>query len=261
MKNLIKILFLILTVSLFMSCDFINNALTYKDTTEEFVDALIKQDYDKCLTFMATENEAYKNTENDSLKLGLMSFRNLIVNNFGEELNYKFISANKTLSTVEGVSTEPNTTEVQIEFSNDKEFGVFEIVFDDNSNKILNIQTLDVKEPIPNMLIFWLFGILPICVLLFNISIIIKIKKSDLNKKWLKYLAVICFNVPAITYGAVNGFSFGLINFQILLGVSFSYMGYFSSAWTFGIPLGGLYWWWELNRKTDDIAETEIITE
>jgi hypothetical protein len=263
MNKLTKFLLLILTVSLFASCDFINNAFTYKDTTEGFVKALIEEDYEKSLTYMATEHEGFKKTNLDTLKIGLANLRQLIVNNFGAELDYKFMTANKTLSTVEGESTSPNTTKAQIEFSNDKDFGVFEIIFDDNSNKIFNIQMLDVKAPIPNMMLFWLFGILAICVPIFNIWIIRKIKKSDFNKKWLKYIAVIFLNVPAITYSAVNGFSFSLLSFQILFGISFSYMGYLSSAWSFGIPLGGLYWLWKFNKKRVDTEqmENETITE
>ena len=211
---------------------------------------------------MAIENEAFKNTNLDTLKIGLGNFQNIVVTNFGKELKYKFMTAEKTLSTVEGESTAPNTTLAQIEFSNDTDFGVFEITFDDNTNKILHIKTLDLKEKIPNMTFFWLFGILAICVPIFNIWIIRKIKKSNLNKKWLKYIAVIFLNVPAITYNAVYGLSFSLLSFQILFGISFSYMGYLSSAWTFGIPLGGLYWLWKLNKKTNDqTTENEIRTE
>jgi limonene-1,2-epoxide hydrolase len=262
MNKLTKTLLLILTVSFFTSCDFINNAFTYKDTTKGFVEALIEEDYEKSVSFMAIENEAYKNTNIDTLKLGLVNFRKIIVDNFGKELDYKFMTANKTFSTVEGESTAPNTTLAQIEFSNETEFGIFEITFADNTNKILHIKTLDLKEKIPNMIWFWLFGILAICIPIFNIWIIRKIKKSNLKKKWLKYIAVIFLNVPAITYSAVYGLSFNLLSFQILFGISFSYMGYLSSAWTFGIPLGGLYWLWKLNKKTEDeTTEKELITE
>lgn len=262
MNKLTKTFLLILTVSLFTSCDFINNAFTYKDTTQGFTDSLIAEDYEKSVSFMEIENDAFNATNLDTLKLGLVNFRKIIVDNFGKELDYTFMSANKTFSTVEGESTAPNTTLAQIEFSNDTEFGVFAITFDDNSNKIINIKTLDIKEKIPNMLWFWLFGILALCVPVFNIWIIRKIKKSNLKKKWLKYIAVIFLNVPAITYSAVYGLSFSLLSFQILLGISFSYMGFLSSTWTFGIPLGGLYWLWKLNKKKkNESTENEIIKE
>lgn len=257
MNKLRTTLLLILAISIFTSCNFINNAFTYKDTTEGFVEALITEDYEKSLTYMAMEHDGFENKNRDTFKVGLANFRQLVTTNFGTELDYRFMNATKVLSTVAGESTVPNTTKARIEFSNEEEFGVFEIIFDDDSNKIYNIQTLDIKEPIPDMMIFWLFGVIALCVPIFNIWVIRKIKKSDLQKKWLKYIAVTLLNVPAITYSAVNGLSFSLFSFQFLLGISFSYMGYLSSAWSFGIPLGGLYWLWKLNKKPVDVEQVE----
>jgi len=258
MKKLKKVLSLLIILSLLASCDFIKNSFTYKDTAEGFVESLIQEDYEKTLTFMAIEHEGFKNTNLDTLKSDLANFRKVIVNNFGKELEYKLVTASKNLSTVKGESTELNTTKAQIQFENKKEFGVFEIIFDDNSNKILNIKTLDIKEKIPNMLFFWLFGILPILVLAFNIYVMRLIRKSELKKKWLKYLGVLFFNVPAISYSAISGLSFSLLSFQIMLGLSFSYMGYLSSVWTFGIPLGGAYWLWKLNKKKNKEVGVEV---
>lgn len=245
---------IIMTVSLLSSCDFIKNTFEYKDTTKEFVETLLIEDYDKCVDYMAMEHVLAKNSNIDTMKSGLANFRELIVNNYGTNLDYSFMKSEKKFSTVEGESTPPNTTVVLVQFSNDKEFGVLKVLFDDTSRKILNINTLSVKGPIPSMTIFWLYGLIALCVPVFNIYVIRKIKKSELHKKWLKYIAVIFLNVPAFTYAAVNGFSFNLLSFQFLLGISFSYMGYLNSAWTFGLPLGGLYWFWKLKMKKLEIT-------
>ena len=254
-------LIIILAVILLTSCDFISNTFKYKDKTKEFVETLIKKDYNKCVALMAMDHEMAKNTNIDTMKFGLANFRELIVKNWGKELEYSFMNSEKKFSTLESDNTPPNTTLVLVEFDNQKEFGVLQVLFDDNSKKILNIKTLDVKAPIPSMTYFWLFGLLAICVPIFNIYIIRLIKRSDLNKKWLKYIAVIFLNVPAITYAAVNGLSFKLLNFQILLGVSFGYMGFLNSYWTFGIPLGGLYWFWKLRQRKEEAIEPEIPTD
>ena len=255
-----QIVLTILTVSLLTGCDFIKNTFTYKDKTKDFVETLLKEDYDKAIDHFAMEHEMAKNTDKEAMKKGLTDFRELVVNNFGTELNYSFMKSEKQFSTNAEENTPPNTTVALIEFSNDKEFGVFKVLFDDNSGKILNINTLDVKQPIPSMTIFWLFGLLAICILFFNIYVIRQIKRSDLKKKWLKYIAVIFLNVPAITYAAVNGLSFNLLNFQILLGISFGYMGFLNSYWTFGLPLGGLYWFWKLRQQKNEVTESEIAT-
>lgn len=256
-----KIVLTVLTVSLLTGCDFIKNTFTYKDKTKELVETLIKEDYDKAIDCFAMEHEMAKNADKEELKKGLAAFREIIVKNFGTELNYSFMKSEKKFSTIKEENTPPNTTVALIEFSNDKEFGVFNVLFDDKSGKILNINTLDVKQPIPSMTVFWLFGLLAICIPIFNIYVIRQIKRSDLKKKWLKYIAVILLNVPAITYAAVNGLSFNLLSFQILLGVSFGYMGFLNSYWAFGIPLGGLYWFWKLKQRKIKVTETEILAE
>jgi hypothetical protein len=256
--NKIRISILLLTISLLASCDFVKDSFTFKDKTKEFVETLMKKDYDKCVSQMALESEMGKNTNIDTLKLGLEEFRGLVEKNFGHNFEYSLIKSEKKRSTVESENTPPNTTLALVEFSNGKEFGVFQVLFDDNSKKIININTLDVKSPLPNMMLFWLFGILPLAVLLFNIYVIREIKKSTLSKKWLKYLTVLFFNTPTITYSAVEGLSYKIINFQFFFGISFSFEGFLGSVWTFGIPLGGIYWLWKLKQhKFDEEFNTE----
>jgi hypothetical protein len=256
-----QIVLTILTVTLLTGCDFIKNTFTYKDKTKEFVDNLLKEDYDKCVDLMAMEHEMAKSTNIDTMKMGFTNLRQLIVNNWGSELEYSFMKSEKKFSTIESDNTPPNTTLVLVEFNNQKDFGVLQILFDDNSKKILNIKTLDLRAPIPTMTLFWLFGLIAICIPIFNIYVIIQIKRSDLKKKWRKYIAVILLNTPAITYAAVKGLSFKLINLQILLGISFGYMGFLNSFWTFGIPLGGIYWFWKLRQQKNEVKDTEISTE
>lgn len=239
----------ILALALLTSCEFVKDSFTAKDKTREFVESMMKKDYDKCISQMALESEMGKNTNLDTLKLGLDQFRSLVERNFGNnKFEYLLMKSEKKRSTIKSENTPPNTTLAQIQFSNKKDFGVFQVLFDDKSKKIINIKTLDIKAPKPNMLLFWLFGIIPLAVLLFNIYVIRKIKKSTFTKKWLKYLAVLFFNVPSISYAALGGLSLKLLNFQFLFGISFSAMGYLSSVWTFGIPLGGIYWLWKLKQ-------------
>jgi len=261
MRKMKQIALTILTVLMLTSCEFISNSFTYKDKTKEFVDNLLKEDYDKCIDLMAMDHEMANNTNIDTLKKGLSNFRQVVIKNWGTDLNYTFVNAEKKLSTNAEENTPPNTTQVQVQFSNKKNFGVLKVLFDDKSKKILNINTLDVNEPIPSMILFWLFGIIAICIPIFNIYVIIQIKRSDLKKKWLKYIAVIFLNVPALTYAVINGFSLNYLSFQFLFGISFSYMGYLNSAWTFGFPLGGLYWYWKLRRKSELTVETESILD
>jgi hypothetical protein len=147
-------------------CDFIGNALTYKDNTKDLIETLIKEDYTKAVEYFAMEHEMAKNTNIEIMKKGLADFRERIVKNFGTDFDFSFMKAEKTWSTNEGDNTPPNTVAL-IEFCNGKEFGVFKILFDDTSGKILNINMPDVKQPIPHLTQFWLFSLLAICVPIF----------------------------------------------------------------------------------------------
>jgi hypothetical protein len=202
------------------------------------------------------EHEMAKNANVEELKIGFVNIREPFVEHWGTQLDYSFMKSEKKFSTIGANNTPPNTTLVSVQFKNKNNFGVIQVLFDDNSQKILNINFLDIKEQIPTMTYFWLFGLLAICVPVFNIYVIRQIKRSNLTKKWLKYIAVIFLNIPSIIYAAVNGLSFKLLSFRVL-GIGFGYMGYLNSYWAFGIPLGGLYWFWQIRRRKNKATETE----
>ena len=258
MKRQFQFLILIIFIFASTSCEFINNTYEYRDTTEIFTEALINEEYDKCMELFALEHEAAQNLILDTLRAALPNLREVIVNNFGENLEYTLMSSEKKFSTVEGESTPPNVTSVLIQIENEEEFGVLKLFFDDTSKKIINLNTLNIREKIPSMLLYWLFGLVAILIPIFNIYIINLIRKSNLKRKWLKYFGVLFFNVPTFSFAPVSGLGFKIMNFQFLFGISFSYMGYMGSMFAFGIPLGGLYWLWKLKNKKEELSTPEI---
>jgi len=250
----------------FSGCQFIRNSFTYKNTTREFVEDLLHKDYSKCMDLMFLDSARAKGIRADTLKLRLKSvltnFTDVILNKFGSNLKYSFIQSKKTFSTNQEENTPANSTEFYMQISNDKEFGVIHALFDDRSNKIIKISLLDTEESIPDMTIFWLFGVLTLSVLAFNIYTIIKVKRSQLKRKWSLYLSIILINVPTISYGAIHGLSFELLSFQGLFGVGFSYYGYLGALWEFGIPLGSFFCLWKIYSKKNGLEEqAEIMSE
>jgi nitrate reductase NapE component len=237
-------------------CQFLKNSFDYGDTVKDFTQYMLEEKYDECLGLIVIN----KGANIDTLRSQLPRFRVTIINNFGKDLEYTFMRSVKNFSTVESEKTGENSTEVRVQFENKTHFGVLVAVFDDETKKIIKINTLGVKEPIPSMTIFWLAGLVAIMVPMFNVYVIRKIAKSNLKRKWAKYLAVILLNVPALSYAAVAGFGFQVLNFQFLLGISFGYMGYGGSYWTIGLPMGGLFWFLNLRNKEkqDKILEMSL---
>ncbi len=240
----------LLIITLMTGCEFLRDANTYKTTAKEFIEALLKEDYNTCISNMALNHESAKGINIDTLKTRLGNVRAVIIENFGTDLDYTFMKAEKTFVSSND-RDDTNTTTLLLQFSNGKEFGVLEFAFDDISKKILRINIRDIKQPVPSTAMFWLFGVVALCVTIFNVYMLIKIRKIALRKKWLKYIAVILFNVPTITFTLMSGITLNIFSLQILLGISFSFMGYLNATWSFGIPLGGLYWLWRLKRKVN----------
>jgi len=246
MKILLRSLLLVFFASCLNSCNLISSLSSYRSTTESFTNSLINRDFDKCISLMAVGHTNDANIR--QLKVSLDTFSNVIVRNFGNKLEYSFMKAEKKYSSDKEDNLPPNTTLVQIEFHGDKYVGVMEVLFDDKTKKIDNIKALDVKQLIPDMTKFWLFGIFAAIVLAFNIYTIVMVKRSGLKRKWLAYIGIILLNVPTIQYEAINGLFFKPLYFQILLGVSFQKMGYFGSIWAVAIPLGAIIAQWRISR-------------
>ena len=252
-KNIFYIIGLIFLLS---SCTFIGNVKNYNKTSKELINSIIDEDYEKAYTFFAYDK--YGEIPIDTFKIQIKKFRTLVVDNFGTKFDLSFMHAEKTTFSSNGLG--PYPTKVQIQLKNDTHFGYFTIIFDDEVNQVLNINIENSKDAIPSMILFWIFGLLPLLVLIFNIYTIRKVVKSDVKRKWLKILGIFILNVPSFTYSIVNGFMVDLLSFQILLGVSFGIMGYISTFWTFGLPIGSFIANYKISQsnKKNELKELEI---
>jgi len=245
MKKVVPILSLTLLICFFGGCQFISNVFKYKSKTRDFVNDVIQQKYDQAISLMDIGDA--QNVNADTLKAKLANFRKVIIENFGEKIDYTYISAKKTFSTNSAENTPPGKTLVYIEISNTENYGDLKLLFDDNSLKIESLNIVN-KEPIPGMFTFWLFGLLTCCILAFNIYMLVQVKRSSINKKWVKYLLIIVLNVPTIVFAPGNNMNFDLLSFQFLLGVSFNFGGYSDSIFAFGLPIGSLIVWYQLKK-------------
>lgn len=255
------IISLLITILNLLSCEFIGNTFHYKKITIDFIEALIIEDYDTCIDLFALDHELAEDINLDTLLSSLPSFRKLILNNFGAELNYTLLSVTKYFSSLEAEEANNKMSHVLIEIKNEKEFGIIKVVFDDTSKKILNLDTLNIRQKIPSLLTFWLFGLLAFGIPIFNIYVIYLIRKSHLKRKWLKYLAVMVLNVPSISFTPIYGFSYQLFIFQGLFGISGHVSGYTKMIWSFGIPIAGIYWLWKLKSKKQEVQLNHIFDE
>ncbi|HXB13171.1 MAG TPA: hypothetical protein VNZ45_14390 [Bacteroidia bacterium] len=255
-----KLLLLFLSISVFAlsSCDFIKSSFRHKDISKAFLTSLINKDYPKCIGLMDTNRAIMARFGMDTIKMMLEKARNVLVTNFGEKLDISFMGNSQTVTFIgDEKKDSSNTSTLSMQIENAKEFGAFKFVFDNNNDRVRAFNLLDIKAPIPSLFGFWIFTILSSIVLIFNISTIVKVKRSALKWKFGYYLLIILINVPTIGYNVINGFFFSPVRFEGLLGIGFSMMGYISTYSSFGLPLGSLFALWMIRKKSNTPEENE----
>ena len=151
-------------------CDFIKNTFTYTDKTKALVDLILEDKYDSAIQHFALEHEMARDMNVADLKENFALFKDRLIVNYGKRLEYRLMKSEKRWSTDKDDNMPPNSTLALIEFRNNREYGVLKVLFDDTSGKILNINITDIKQPIPNMMNFWLLGLFAISVPAFSIA-------------------------------------------------------------------------------------------
>lgn len=236
----------LLVMLAFSSCKPLLNWKEYKTKTAAFSDAMLRGDVARCKQLCAPN---LQDMPDSVFRASLSKTAHLIDTYWGTHLNYTFTKANKQWSTGSMYSTPPNTTQTFIQFDNGKYFGVYRVLFDDKTGRIADFTIMDIKYPVPSMAKFWMLIPIGLCIVAFDIYVIVKIKRSKLRRKWLKYIAVALLNFPSFTYNPFTGFGFKLSTH--LFGFSYSQMGYLETAMSFAIPVAGIYWLWKLKRRKD----------
>jgi len=244
----------IFLLALFTSCSFFSTVKEYKLISKEFIETLIDGDYDKIITFIDLPDTLSDNTIND-YKNNLKEIGVFLDTNFTSAAKIKFTKFQKTYST----SDDSREIKLLFEMSEADKFVDILLVFDATTGKIISFETTNV-HPKPKMLLFWLLVIIGLLVPVFNIYVIIKVRKSSLKRKGLAYVLIFILNFPTFIYSPITGLSVNLLQLQILLGFGFRYMGYLNTVVSIGVPIGGLYYFFKL-RKMKKLENKEGLGE
>ncbi len=247
-----RITLILLTVFTFSSCTFFN-LKQYKKVSKELIESIMQQDYEKSYEILGHNRTGEVDKETFASQIDY--FREFVIENFTEDYKLKFASANKVFFKTGEKGQHPFNMIVQIE--SDTHFGYFTITFSDNPNVVLNIDLQDYKERIPPKGKFYLFGILPFLVVALNIFTIIRVVKSQINRKWLKIIGVILLNVPTFTYSLMNGFSFSLVQFQFFFGAAIGLFGYAGTYLSFGLPIGAFLANYKIDMEKQKLKEEQ----
>jgi len=231
----------------FGSCQFVGKVSKYRSQSIQFMENLMAKQYDKCVAQMVLEQDGNIVLDKDTAMLQLDNLQTILVNSFTRQVAYTFIRAESPVAYTTSGKKGGDKTYVYIQMDNKRQFGVLQFVFEDSSGKLLSIKPIGRIYAIPDLSNFWLLGLIPLLVLLFNIYVIVLIKRSSVIKKWQKYLLVVLGNFPVFSYSVMAGIGFKLFAL-LFLGVAVSTMGYMDYTWQIGLPIGAGYVWWKLHN-------------
>lgn len=246
---IIAFLFLSLSLKTFQTVAQSRNNI--EELSSNFVHSLVNGNSDAALGLIDP------NLHQDSASAMLDALRYRLMNNFGKEISVKTLGSEQVvllLGSNKLLSQSPRRSYVQIE--DGYKFSVIQVVFND-ANKIVSFGMLREIYPKPKTQRMWMIGIpILLIVLGFNIFVMYKVYKSDVRRKWLKFLMILLLNLPSIGYSAINGVFFKIIYIN-LLGVSFSYSSYWSTYLVISFPIGAIIVYWKLKNnlyrtKADD---------
>jgi len=226
----------------------------------QFIRDMVAGHYEACLRMADTDN-----ISRDSLVAYFDAMRYRVNSEFWKDVSYTPGGYNETITFFAAQQENPAMISSYVQIADKNRFSIFQLTWTGN-HKISGIGMANTIYPVPNLRLFWIVGILlALLVLGFNIYVIIRVYKSDVVRKWLKYLIIVLLNIPVIGYHAIGGVFFKLLSFQ-LLGIGFSADNYLNTYWAIGVPLGAIIVLWRLKAslyrtKDDDTFYTTAAPE
>lgn len=240
-----KIFFLFFSVLCLCSCNSFN-----KEKSIEITQNVAEGNYDALLSEF--DESVFQAIGKDSLKAGLTRLTQTIKLNVGDDLDYTFLKGEKRVSFSSDQTNSYSYTEIMI--SGDEKYYTARIHYNPTTNKVIAFNLSDPYNT-PYSASLWIALILGLGVVAFNIFTIVKVKKSNLNRKWLMYLLIILLNTPYI-YTSPEKISTGLSIIHIL-GFGFAFAGQYSFV-KIGIPIGAFIAWYKMKKqKQKEVLENE----
>ena len=246
---------MVIVICMFSGCTFIDNYFTKKEKTIEFMDALMSNHFNKCVSMMSLE--MHPEINKDTMEIETSMFKAKLDSIFGREWKIDFLSVgNYKDNTLEP----PESYQFcLVQLSSDTCFGHLKISFANNTNLIDNIEFL-FKKPLPDKSNFYVFSTLALLVLAFNLFTIRKVVKSQLSGKWKWILAIIFLNYPALVFSVMKGPYISWTSFLTMFG-KITLTDIENMQIMMALPIGAILVLYKLELIKRKDVEDEIIDE
>ena len=242
-----KLVLLFLIAFCIVGCSSFN-----KEKSIQIAKYIVEGDYEKVME--ESDDLVFQQMSRYTFTIGLQSMHDLIQTGLGSEVEYTFIQSEKKYRIQKGKepNIEDNHDVTIIMLSNGNKSTMLTLFYNRETGKPYYFHVDDVREC--DMTRFWILSSLGLLVIAFIIYTIVRVKKSDMKKKWVKYILAVVVNIPLflVTSSGVK-LSLGLS----IMGVGFEYLGP-DSYTKIAFPLGSIIVLYLL-RKHNKKKETETV--
>jgi len=240
---LYRILLLIIIVS-FSSCNFFENHFSAKKKSLEFVEALLCDDFAKCVDLMPIAS--HPELSKDTMVAQMRQFKKNLDNRMGLNLKPTFLNS----LTDKNATVDPPVIHEfgVVQLANDTCYAKFQVRFDNTTGQVDNIELVSINT-VPEKSNLNVFGFFALIVLSFNLFTIWKVVKSNLVGKWKWIIAIVVLNYPTFIYSVTQGPFISWKNIQALFGVSYSIADFDEMKVMIGLPIGAIWVLYKLHGK------------
>lgn len=254
-----KLVLLFLIAFCIVGCSSFN-----KEKSIQIAKYIVEGDYEKVME--ESDDLVFQQMSRYTFTIGLQSMHDLIQTGLGSEVEYTFIQSEKKYRIQKGKepNIEDNHDVTIIMLSNGNKSTMLTLFYNRETGKPYYFHVDDVREC--DMTRFWILSSLGLLVIAFIIYTIVRVKKSDMKKKWVKYILAVVVNIPLflVTPVGVKPFLFLVTSSGVklslglsIMGVGFEYLGP-DSYTKIAFPLGSIIVLYLL-RKHNKKKETETV--
>lgn len=253
-----KIFLLLLVIFSLVGCSFFN-----KEKSIQLAKCIVEGEYEKVIE--ESDDLIFQQMSRDSLIMGLKTMHDFIQMNLGSEVEYTFIHSERNYKSQMGKGfTGENMDLTVIMLSNGNKSSMLSLLYNRETGKAVYFKVGEAREV--DMSFYWILSSLALLVVAFIIYTIVRVKKSDMKKKWVKYILAVVVNIPLfmVTPVGVKPFLFLVTSSGVklslgvsIMGVGFEYLGP-DSYTKIAFPLGSIIVLYLL-RKHNKKKETETV--
>lgn len=183
-------------ILLFASICLLGCNIPNQEKSVKYVKDIAEGNYEKVLE--ETDNLLFKITPKDSFLIFSRKLNKSINNCFDDKSKIYLLSSE--------IKTKGEATANQIatvEICNDKDFVDIQLHFNLDTGKVTGVYVSDIYK-VPSKTRYWISFAIGFIICIFVIYTIVRIKKSNMKKKWIKYLFVVFFNFPTLIITPIN---------------------------------------------------------